>query len=143
MEVRDIMSRDVKLISSSTMLDEAAAWMQKYDIGALPVVQDEETIGVITDRDVVIRAIAAGMDPRTTPVTEVMTTELACCHEHDSIEDAARIMEERQVHRLLVTDGTDKIVGILSISDLTLKIHNEHLVYEVLEQICEPAHSIR
>ncbi len=141
MRVQEIMSRNVKQISSNAMICEAADCMREYEVGVLPVTQDKRTVGVITDRDIVIRVIAAGMDPRITPVKEAMTPELACCEEYDSIEDAARIMEDRQVRRLLVMDSADRVVGILSVSDLAMKASNEHLAYEVIERICEPVHS--
>jgi CBS domain-containing protein len=141
MQVREIMSHNVKQISSTATIGEAAECMREYDVGALPVTQDRKTVGVITDRDIVIRAIAADMDPRITPVKEAMTPELVCCEEYDRIEDAARIMEDRQVRRLLVVDSADRVVGILSVSDLAMKTGNEHLAYEVIERICEPFHN--
>ncbi len=138
MQVREIMSSNVKQIGSSAMIAEAAERMRKYDVGVLPVIQDRKTIGLITDRDIVIRAVAAGIDPRTTPVKDVITPGAVCCNEHEEVEKAARLMEDNQVHRVLVVDSENKMVGILSVGDLAMKTSDEHLAHEVLERVCEP-----
>jgi len=98
-------------------------------------------VGVITDRDIVVRVIAEKLNPQNNPVSKAMTTDIVCCSEDMDMEDAAKMMEDKQVHRLLVLGNDNTISGILSISDIAKKMHDEHLLYEVLEKICEPAHA--
>jgi len=137
MKVREIVSRRVRQISSSAMLSEAADRMRTLDSGALPVVEDNRIVGLVTDRDIAVKAAAAGLNLRITPVRDVMTTEVACCSEDDDVEKAARIMEDNQVCRLVVLGPDRKAVGILSVADLALKSGGEHSPYRELETICE------
>src|SRR5512138_1581901 len=102
MKVREIVSQPVSQISSSAMLSEAADRMRTSKTNALPVVENNRIVGLITDRDIAIKAAAAGMNPRTTPIGHVMARQVACCSEQDEVEEAARIMEGHQVHRLVV-----------------------------------------
>ncbi len=141
MKVREIMSTHVRQIESHVMLSDAAERMREYDVGILPVVEDYKTVGLITDRDIVVRAIAAGMDPRATAVKESMTPEIAHCDEDDDLQPAARLMEDQQIHRLVVLNHEGTVVGILSIGDLAFRTSDEHLAYEVLERVCEPVRS--
>ncbi len=138
MKVREIVSRRVRQISSSAMLSEAADRMRALDSGALPVVEDSRIVGLVTDRDISVKAAAAGLNPRTTPVRDVMTTNVACCSEEDDVEQAARTMEDHQVCRLVVLGPDRKAVGILSVADLALTSGGEHLPYRKLEAMCEP-----
>jgi len=141
MKVREIMSSHVRQIGANAKLNEAADRMRQYDVGVLPIVEGNKTVGIITDRDIVVRAVAAGMDPRGTAVTEAMTPEVAYCNEEDEVGKAARIMEDQQLHRLLVLNQEGVVVGILSVGDLALKTSDQHLAYEVLERVCEPVRS--
>jgi CBS domain-containing protein len=93
---------------------------------------------MLTDRDIVVRAVAAGLNPKMTVVKDVFTPEVLCCSEEDDIETAARIMEDNQVRRLVVLGDDQAVVGMLSLGDLALKTSNDHLAYEVLERVCEP-----
>jgi CBS domain-containing protein len=139
MKVRDIMSSPVEMIAPDAMITEAADKMKSYDVGVLPVEKDGDIVGMITDRDIVVRAIADKLDPRKTPVSKVMTFDAMCCSEDTEMEEAARIMEEKKIHRLLVLDESDTVSGILSIGDIAIKMNDEHLLCEVLEKVCEPS----
>ncbi len=139
MKVRDVMSRHVQRISSSAMVCEAAEKMRIFDIGSLPVLEDNKIVGMLTDRDIVIRVVAAGLSPRMTVIKDVYTPDIICCYPDDDIEAAARVMEDNQIRRLLVLDHDDNIAGILSIGDLALKTNIDRLTYEILEKVCEPA----
>jgi CBS domain-containing protein len=141
MKVREIMSTNVQQISGDSTVKQAADQMKSSGVGALPVFEQNRLIGMLTDRDIVLRAVAAGRDPNTTSVKEIVTPRVFSCSEEDDIESAARIMEENQVRRLVVISRDNRTIGILSISDLATKSHNEHLSYEVLEKICEPVGS--
>lgn len=140
MRVRDIMSTHVQQIRSDASVSEAADMMRNFDVGILPVLESNRVVGIITDRDIVIRGVAAGLDPDETNVKDVMTSDVICCSFDDDIATAARLMEENQVRRLIVLNDQQLVVGIVSLGDLAVKSQNEHLSYEVLERVCEPAH---
>jgi len=132
------MSSHVVQIADNMNLIKAAQKMQSADVGALPVQKDNKTVGLITDRDIVVRAISAELDPKTTLVKEIMSPDVLCCSEEDDIETAERTMEDNKVHRLVVLGRDNTVVGVLSLGDLALKTSNEHLAYRALERICEP-----
>jgi CBS domain-containing protein len=138
MKVREIMSRRVNQISSSAMLSEAVDRMRTSRVSALPVVENHRIVGLITDRDIALKAAAAGMNPRTTPIGYVMAREVACCSEQDDVEEAARIMESRQVHRLVVLGADGRAVGVLSVGDLALKAADEDPGPRIPRRSCEP-----
>jgi CBS domain-containing protein len=139
MKVREIMSSPVKQISSSAMVSEAADKMKTFDVGALPILEDNKIVGMLTDRDIVVRTIAMDMDPKMTVIKDIFTPEVLCCFEEDDISTAAKIMEDNQVRRLVVLDNEKTVVGMISLGDLALKTSNDHLAYEILERVCEPA----
>jgi len=139
MQVKDVMTCNVESIDSSANLVEAANKMRSLKVGALPVWENNRMVGMITDRDITVRAIASGKNPSTTPVKEIMTFDICCCCEDDDIYNAGRMMEERSIHRLMVVDRNNNPVGFVSLSDIAVKSHDEHLTYEVLERISEPA----
>jgi CBS domain-containing protein len=142
MKVREIMSSHVVQIADNMNVVKAAQKMQSADVGALPVQKDNKTIGLVTDRELVVRAISAELDPKTTPVKEVMSPDVLCCSEEDDIETAERIMEDNKVHRLVVLGRDNIVVGVWSLGDLALKTSNEHLAYRALERICEPVRTV-
>ena len=139
MQVKEIMTCNVETINSDANLIEAAEKMKSLEIGALPVWEADELVGMITDRDITVRAIAERKDPSSTSVKEIMTSDVCCCFEDDDIHEAARMMEEKSIHRLLVVNSDGDSVGFVSLSDFAVKSHDEHLTYEVLERISEPA----
>ncbi|MBE0536303.1 MAG: CBS domain-containing protein [Phycisphaerae bacterium] len=139
MKVKELMSAGVEMINSDASLAEAAELMRSRDKGVLPVCEADEIVGVITDRDIVIRAIAKGKDPSKTFVGEIMTPEAYYCFEEDDITDAARQMEDQAIRRLLVFNTDYEPVGMISLADFAVKSHDEHLTHEVLECVCEGA----
>ncbi len=140
MKVKEVMSPRVQKIAFGATISEAAEIMNKLDIGILPVEMDNRIVGMITDRDIVIRVIAKHLVPNTTPVNKVMTPDVICCFDDENLDDAAEKMERKQVRRLLVLNRSNEPVGILSLSDIATKACNEHMAYEVLEKVCEPVH---
>ena len=116
-QLKDLMSRDVKVISPDMTIGEAAQKMRDGDFGMMPVDEDDRMIGTISDRDIAIRAVAEGKDAGT-KVRDVMTDGIAWAYEDDSVEKAAKIMSERQVRRLPVVNRDKRLVGIVSIGDL-------------------------
>jgi CBS domain-containing protein len=119
MQIREIMSRNVKLASPEDTLQEAAMMMAELDTGALPVGENDRLVGMITDRDIAIRGDAAGCDPTSTSVDQIMTREaVKYCYEEDDVDAVARNMADLQVRRLPVVNREKRLVGIISLGDI-------------------------
>lgn len=140
MKVQDIMTRHVECVTPETSLRAAAQKMKELDVGPLPVCDNDRIAGVVTDRDIAIRGVAAGLDPETTTVREVMSSGAACCFEDDDIEEAEAIMQEKQIRRLMVLNRDNRLVGILSLGDLAVRTHGNSHTAETLEEISKPVH---
>src|SRR6266498_2419080 len=135
MKIREIMSTEIKKATPDNTLVDIAAMMRDEDIGALPVVQDGELRGIITDRDIVIRAIAEGKEPSITTVQEVLSEEVESVEPDDDIEEAADVMAAHQIRRLpVVEDG--KLIGMVSLGDISVK-HEEGTAAHALEEVSE------
>ncbi len=117
-QVRDVMTRNVATIQPDTTLQEAARQMEATDVGPLPVVEGDRVVGMLTDRDIIIRGVGGGRDPQSTSVRDVMTTELVSCTEDSDVREAARLMQENQLKRLVVLGPNQDLVGIISLADL-------------------------
>lgn len=139
MKVRKIMTEGVRCIAPETTLQEAAKQMRDLDVGPLPICDQDRLAGVLTDRDITVRAVAEGRDPTTTPVREVMTTDVSYCFDDDDVEACARLMKEKQIRRVLVLDRGKRLVGIVSLGDLALEGRDEELSAETLEAVSQPA----
>lgn len=138
MQIKEIMTRDIEMVSSNTNLAEAAKKMKDFNIGSLPVWEGDDLVGIITDRDLVVRGIAEGGDPASKRVSDAMTTEVFYCFEDDEIHEAANLMEEKCIRRLLVLNSEGAPVGIVSMGDFSIKTHDEHLCGELLESVSTP-----
>jgi CBS domain-containing protein len=134
MRVSECMSREVRVVTGKTTLREAALAMSEWDTGALPVADNENLAGMVTDRDIAIRGVAQGKGPDS-QVWEVMTGEIHYCHEDDEVEDALAKMGELQVRRLPVLNKNHNLVGIVSLADLSLE---ERKTGEALQDIARP-----
>lgn len=143
MHVSDIMTASFDAIEATASLTDAARKMKSLNVGFLPVRQGRELIGVLTDRDIVIRALAEGFEPDSTQVKDIASPDIVYCYEDISIEDAARIMEENQIRRLIACDYDGEPVGVVSLGDLAVKAGQDQLSGEALERISEPALSAR
>lgn len=142
MKVREIMSSHFEKIEFDATVSEAAEKMLSSDIGILPVDKAGKIVGMVTDRDIVIRAIAQYLNPEKTPISTIMSSDVVYCYDDDDIEMAESKMEEKQVRRLLVLNSVnERPVGILSISDLAVKAGDEKLACKALEKICAPVGS--
>ncbi len=133
------MTCNAETIGSNYNLVEAAKKMKMLEVGALPVCKGEKLSGMLTDRDITVRATAEGKDPYNTYVKEIMTPDIYYCFEDDDIHEAASMMEEKSIHRLLVLDSNDKPIGFVSLADFAVKSRDERLAWEILEKISEPA----
>jgi CBS domain-containing protein len=138
MQVFEVMTPDVVVIDAATPLAEAARKMKLLDVGPLPVVEGERLVGVVTDRDITVRATAEGLDPETVQVREVMTPEVVACRDSDDVSDAARTMQLAQLRRLVVVDDHGRLVGIVSLGDIALQAGDDKLTGETLEGVSEP-----
>lgn len=139
MLVKEIMTMGIETIDSDMNVCEAAKKMRSLGIGSLPVQQGNQIVGIISKKDIVNRCVAEECDPLSMDVSEIMTKEIATCWEDETIEEAATILEQNQLHRLLVMSNENEPVGIVSLGDMAVKAHDEHLAWEVLERISEPA----
>ena len=141
MKVNEIITHDPEVIRPETALIEAAQKMKSLDIGMLPVCDGDRLVGVITDRDITVRGVAQGCDPKTARVQEVMTPEVIYCFDDEDVKEAAKKMEEKQVRRLPVLNREKRLVGIVSLGDLAVRTGKETLAGVVLERVSEPGHS--
>ncbi|HEY8668436.1 MAG TPA: CBS domain-containing protein [Tepidisphaeraceae bacterium] len=141
MLLKDVMTRGVAEVPPGATLKEAAEKMRSLDVGALPVCTGEKLIGMLTDRDIAVRAVAEGCDPSRTMVSDAMTPDVTYCFEDDDVDEAARIMEEKQIRRLLVLDRNKHAVGIVSLGDIATHTRDRSLSGEVLERVSEHAPS--
>jgi CBS domain-containing protein len=139
MKVKDIMTSNVECVSPEDTLQEAALKMKEMEIGPLPVCDRLHIVGMLTDRDIAIRGVAEGRDPRSTKVSDVMTREVIRCFEDEEVEEAERLMQSRQVRRILVVNRDERLVGIVSLGDLAAEAGNPQRVGEVLQDVSEPA----
>jgi len=135
MKIKDVMTTGVECVRPETTLQEAAASMKSLNVGPLPVCEGDRPVGIITDRDIVIRAISEGRDPRTTPVKDVMTKDVVTVLETDDVKDAARLMKDRQIRRVVVVGGDKRVVGIVSLGDIAVDTHDDKMAGDVLEKV--------
>ncbi len=140
MQIRDIMTRDIEAISAEATIKDAAQKMKVFDIGILPVVDDDQLVGMVTDRDIVVRVVAEGHDPNSARIRDAMTPNVIYCFEDQEVQDAVRIMEDNQVRRLMVLNRNKQPVGILSTGDISVLSDDERLSGELLKQVSEPVH---
>jgi CBS domain-containing protein len=139
MQVKEVMTRQVEVISPEATLQEAAQKMAALDVGPLPVCTGDRLVGMLTDRDITIRATATGRDPATTKVRDVMTPEVIHAVEDQHVNEAARLMMEHQIRRLVVLNRDKQLVGIVSLGDLAVHTGDERQAGQTLEQVSKPA----
>jgi CBS domain-containing protein len=142
MKVGDVMTTGVELVSPEATIQEAAVCMAELDVGAILVGADGKVEGVLTDRDVLLRVVVAGSDPKSVRVRDVMSSErLFTCRDDDGIEAAFHKMSEHQVRRLPVYDQEGRLKGIVTLGDLTRMEHDPGQALEALRMIAEPHRS--
>jgi CBS domain-containing protein len=136
MRVSEAMTRDVRVANPDQTIREAAQMMAELDAGALPVGEQDRLVGMITDRDIAVRAVAHGKAPDTR-IREVMTDDVKYCFDDDDVEDVARNMADIQVRRLPVVNRDKRLVGIVAIADIA-KTEEPEVVGEAVSGISEP-----
>ncbi len=137
MNLKEIMTPDVVTIAPDASLQQAAQMMASLDIGLVPVMANDDLVGVITDRDIAIRAAARGLDPKRTQVRYVMTEAPVCGSDTQEITQGAKQMMNHQIRRLPILDGQQRLVGIVSLGDLVKALADKCLAGEVLLRISE------
>jgi CBS domain-containing protein len=138
MHVRDVMKHSFESIERQAAIRNAAAQMRDLDVGMLPVRENGAIVGSVTDRDITISATADGSDPNVTTVGDVMSDEVFTCSEEDDLAAAARIMETRQIRRLMVTNANGEFVGMLALADIAGRRETEGLTSEILNEVTQP-----
>lgn len=137
-QLKDLMSRDVKVVGPEMSILDAAKEMRDGDFGMMPVGEDDRMIGTISDRDIAIRAVAEGKGVDT-KVRDVMTVGISWAYEDDSVEHAAKIMSERQVRRLPVVNRDKRLVGIVALGDFAVERSEIKPAAQALSEISKPS----
>ena len=120
MKVSEVMSTDVETVRPDQMAREAARFMLQADAGSIPVTDGDRLVGMITDRDITVRGVAQGYDPKVACVRDVMTAEVRYCYDDQDIDEVSAIMGDIQVRRLPVLNRSKRLVGIISLGDVAL-----------------------
>ena len=137
MQLKDIITTTVETVKPDASLFDAAKIMMTNDLGWLPVTREGKVLGILTDRDIAIRGVAAGLEPRQARVEQVMSRDVFAVSIDDSIEDACNTMEEEQVRRLVVLDENENLVGVVSLADLAAQAPESESA-DVLKKVTEP-----
>lgn len=135
MKVKDCMCNEVLYATPSNTVQECATMMSNQRVGCIPICDNsEKVVGLVTDRDITLRCVACNKDPKTTPVSEIMTCEVCCCDSNADISEAEKLMCENQIKRIPILEN-NKIVGILTLGDLSTQL-NDTTVNNTLNNIC-------
>lgn len=136
--ISEVMTRDVQTISPQETVQRAAQMMDDLNVGAIPVCDGDRLVGMITDRDITVRSVAAGQSPDQCFVGDVMSTDVRTCHSEQGIHEVMDIMGDVQIRRLPVIDEESKrLVGIVSLGDIATKTHGS--AEEALDSISSPS----
>ena len=138
-KLRDIMTRNVEIIAPKATVQEAAKKMQDLNVGALPVCDGDKLTGMITDRDLVMRVLAEGRNPKTVTVSEAISKDVVFCFEDDGVDKASQLMAQHQIRRLPVMSSTKRLVGIVTLGDVAVHGKNSEASGDVLQQVSIPA----
>jgi CBS domain-containing protein len=133
MQAKEIMHRGIDFIAPDCSVRDAARMMKRLNIGALPVCEGPFLVGMLTDRDIVVRALAEGRDPAGTAAAEIMTKDPIRCYQDAELSAVARLMEDRKIRRIPVVNRRERLVGMLSIDDFTRRGPAADLLAEILE----------
>lgn len=137
MQVNKLMTRDVRIAAPDQTLQQAARLMAELDTGVLPVGENDRLVGMITDRDIAIRAVAQGLDPDT-PVRQIMSPDVKYVFEDQEVDEVSIVMSDLQVRRLPVVDRNKRLVGILSLGDLAVSDRTMDEAGEALSGVSQP-----
>lgn len=138
MKISEIMTKDPNYIGPDETLQEAARRLRDLDVGMLPVGDGVKLKGMLTDRDITMRVIAEGIDPKTVRIADVMTPEVIYAYEDQDIEDAAKIMDDKQIRRLIILNRDKDMVGIVALADLANRTRDPEVESDALEGVSKP-----
>jgi CBS domain-containing protein len=141
-QVADVMTRGARTLMPQDPVVLAAQAMEELDVGAIPVFDGERVVGLVTDRDIVVRAVARNLPVETTPLEALMSTQIECVYEDDDLEEVAAKMQQSQIRRLPVLDREERLTGMLSLGDLAVKSLPSR-AGETLADISEPSRPAR
>jgi CBS domain-containing protein len=136
MQVKEVMTENVSVVEPDTQIPQIARKMRDEDIGSLPVVENERLVGMVTDRDIVVRAVAEGQDVRTATAREAMSPRILYCFDDQTVEEVLENMGEQQIRRLPVVDRDKRLVGVVSLGDLAKSAKKK--AGEALKEISQP-----
>lgn len=139
MQIREIMTRDVEVVAPGDTIQRAAKLMDELNVGVLPVCEGPKLVGLVTDRDITVRATSAGKAPGECKVSEVMTDEPRYCYEDDVVGDVSRLMGDMQIRRVPVLDRDDRLIGIVSLGDIATESDRPQTIADTLGQVSEPS----
>jgi len=140
MKCSDVMTRDPECSLPDDLVTEVAQRMLDEDIGSIPIIEDDQTrklIGIVTDRDLALKVVAEGRDPRSTRVSDVMTRQVVTCFEDDDVQKALDAMSEHQLRRIPVVDREEHIVGIIAQADIATRVDQPQKTAEVVKDISQ------
>jgi CBS domain-containing protein len=140
MQIKECMTEAVSFVDPNTQIPQVARKMRDEDIGALPVVENDRLVGMVTDRDVVVRIVAAGEDVRTSIAREAMSPKILYCFDDQTVEEVLENMGQNQVRRLPVVNRDKRLVGVVSLGDLSKAAKKKAKAGEALEEISQPTH---
>jgi CBS domain-containing protein len=142
MKIREIMTPDAQCVGPEETLVDAASLMRQLDVGVLPVCNQGEVVGMITDRDIAIRAVAEARPPTTTRVREIMSPGTISVFEDQDVDEVVQVLEQHQIRRAPVMSRENRLVGIVSLGDIAVD-GSASLSGEVLKRVSEPAEPVR
>ena len=139
MKIKEMMTKNVKVLPRNATVREAAKLMKDIDVGSIPVTENDQIVGMVTDRDIVLRSTAEGHNPGDVTVGDIMTGEFFFCYEDEDVKQAARVMSDHQVRRLPIVNRQNQLVGIVSLGDLSVDAGSDKVSGQTLENISKPA----
>jgi len=138
MQVKEVMTQGAECVAPDDTLQEAARKMKSLDVGPMPVCNNGRLAGMLTDRDIVVRCVAEGGDPRSTKVRDAMSEGITYCFEDDDVAEASRLMKEKQIRRLVVLDQNKQLRGIVSLGDLAVSSGAQGAAAEAIQEVSKP-----
>lgn len=138
MQLRDIMTQDVERVHENVTLQEAAQKMRDLNVGLIPIYEGDRLVGMLSDRDITVRATAKGWNPAQTSVREAMTKDIVYCFDDQSAEEAAAVMADHQIRRLIVLNRDKRLVGMVSLGDLATQAPSQATAGQVLTSVSQP-----
>jgi CBS domain-containing protein len=134
---REVMTKDPASCSASESVTKVAGLMKQHDVGSVPVVEADRLVGIVTDRDIVLKVVAGGRNPEQAAVKDAMTPNPVSCKEDDDLDYALRLMKERQVRRMPIVDGAGRLTGIIAQADVATRVNKDAKTGELVEAISE------